>query len=171
MIPGRPTPLTGKSSPSSSDSLTTTNTIATTTATSATAATNTLPSAFSFPAYYSYPPFFSLQPTLSTRFAQLQKWSLLVQSYCRHHRLFRLALHAAVSSPLFYNATMRKGLGIGQAREVVDWMAGSDGERRAEWIGAVGERGSCWIWWRRPEEWAEVLAGWVSFGIGLPPLF
>lgn len=50
-------------------------------------------------------------------------------------------------------------------------MAGSDGERRAEWIGAVGERGSCWIWWRRPEEWAEVLAAWVSFGIGLPPLF
>ncbi len=36
---------------------------------------------------------------------------------------------------------------------------------RAEWIsGTRGEkkRDEAWIWWKRPEEWAEVLAGWVD---------
>lgn len=139
-------------------------------ATSTNASTTATSTTFSFPSYYSYPPFFSLQPTLSTRFAQLQKWSLLIQSYCRHHRIFRLTVHAAVSSPLFYNATMRKGLSMGNVREVLDWMAGPDGERRAEWIGGGTEKSSCWVWWRRPEEWAEVLAAWVRKVHPLRPL-
>lgn len=51
-------------------------------------------------------------------------------------------------------------------------MATPEGGNRAEWIstGAAkksksedgGEAGKCWIYWRRPEEWASALEEWVE---------
>lgn len=41
-------------------------------------------------------------------------------------------------------------------------MAGKEGGGRAEWIGEGESAGSVWVFWKRPEEWAEVLSGWVS---------
>lgn len=41
-------------------------------------------------------------------------------------------------------------------------------EGRAEWVGRTGGggleegRSTAWIWWRRPEEWARVIAEWVE---------
>lgn len=40
-------------------------------------------------------------------------------------------------------------------------MVGKEGGARAEWIEEEGS-GSAWVFWKRPEEWAEVLSGWVS---------
>ena len=118
---------------------------------------------FQFPKRYtSYPPFFTIQPTLSTRLAQFQQWSALIQSYCRHHRLYRLTVVDALNTPLFHNAKLRKRLTMQEARQILEWMASEEGGRRVEWIGREGERGSCWIYWRRPEEWAELIAAWVG---------
>lgn len=40
------------------------------------------------------------------------------------------------------------------------------GGQRAEWIatagGKVSEKNEAWIWWKKPDEWAEVIAGWVD---------
>lgn len=40
------------------------------------------------------------------------------------------------------------------------------GGQRAEWINSGGAKGGekseAWIWWRRPEEWAEVISAWVE---------
>lgn len=39
------------------------------------------------------------------------------------------------------------------------------GGRRAEWVDATasgGNKSVAWIWWKRPEEWAGVLAEWVE---------
>jgi ESCRT-II complex subunit len=54
------------------------------------------------------------------------------------------------------------------AREVLEWMRG---QGRIEWIGgkagadSVNEgRNVCWVWWRTPEEWAVLIAEWVSWG-------
>lgn len=122
---------------------------------------------FHFPPTYSFPPFFTPQPNSTTRLSQLQKWSALIQSWCRHHRIYRLSLIEAVDSPLFHNAALRKRVSLSEARAVIDWMArgedegGSGGGRRAEWIDAAG-KSAAWIWWRRPEEWAGVLMDWVS---------
>lgn len=35
------------------------------------------------------------------------------------------------------------------------------GGRRAEWIDG-GSKSVAWIWWRRPEEWAGIVADWVE---------
>lgn len=133
--------------------------------------TDTPPAPFSFPPTYNFPPFFTPQPNTTTRHAQLEKWSSLIQSWCRHHRQFRLSLVEAVESPLFHNAALRKRLDLREARAVLDWMAKSEadggGGQRAEWIeaaagGSQGPKTLAWIWWRRPEEWADVVADWVE---------
>ncbi|KAJ5280974.1 hypothetical protein N7478_006346 [Penicillium angulare] len=125
---------------------------------------------FQFPPTYNFPPFFTPQPNTNTREAQLQKWSSLIQAWCRHHKQYRLSLVEAVDSPLFHNASLRKRLDLREARNVIDWMTKSEeeggGGRRAEWIdgssGSQGPKAVAWIWWRRPEEWADVVVDWVE---------
>ncbi|KAF3393032.1 Vacuolar protein-sorting-associated protein 25 [Talaromyces pinophilus] len=124
----------------------------------------TTPSGYTFPEVYDWPAFFTLQPNTQTRQAQMRRWANLISDWCRFHRTFRLTLTEAVESPLFYNARMRKRIGLQEARMIVDWMAMSQedggGGRRAEWVPASaaggGEKTIAWIWWRRPEEWAKV---------------
>ncbi|KAJ5595373.1 uncharacterized protein N7459_001581 [Penicillium hispanicum] len=130
------------------------------------------PAPFAFPRTYNFPPFFSPQPNTDTRHSQLQKWSSLIQAWCRHHRMYRLSLVEAIESPLFHNAALRKRLDLREARAVLDWMAKSEeeggGGRRAEWIEASAAGANqapktvAWVWWRRPEEWADVIADWVE---------
>ncbi|KAI4123702.1 MAG: hypothetical protein LQ338_005143 [Usnochroma carphineum] len=129
---------------------------------------------FHFPPSHSFPPFYTLQPTLLTRSTQLSKWSRLILRYHAHHHLHSLHLPTALSSsPLFHNPAIHKRLSHASLVEIIDYMAKSEKDGgagdRAEWINSNGggRRGEkrkedAWIWWRRPEEWAEVLAGWVD---------
>lgn len=129
------------------------------------------PTPFQFPPTYNFPPFFTPQPNSNTRLSQLEKWSSLIQAWCRHHHQYRLSLTDAIDSPLFHNTTLRKRLDLAGARDVVEWMTKSEeeggGGRRAEWLDAsAGVNGApksiAYIWWRRPEEWADVIADWVE---------
>ena len=117
---------------------------------------------YKYPRSYFFPPFFTLQPNTTTRNAQFEKWSSFILSYCRHHRIWRLSIIDALDMPLFHNSELRKRLSLHDAREVVDWMTRQEGSERAEWIGKEGEKSVAWIYWRRPEEWAEVLGDWVG---------
>lgn len=66
---------------------------------------------------------------------------------------------------------------MSEARAIVDWMARAEedggGGKRAEWVeGLAGkEKTLAWIWWRRPEEWAALIAGWVSLPCGFEFVF
>ena len=121
---------------------------------------------FPFPPTYSFPPFFTPQPNSSTRHSQLQKWSSLIQAWCRHHRMYKLSLIDAVDTPLFHNTALHKRISLADARAILEWMALSEddaaggGGKRAEWIAGTGKT-VAWIWWKRPEEWAEVVLDWV----------
>lgn len=117
------------------------------------------PEPFTFPTTYSFPPFFTLQPNLTTRTAQLRKWSRLIQRYCRHHHLFRLSLTTALDSDLFKNVQLKKRLSADDAREVLQWMTTAEGGKRAEWS---KEKEAVWVFWKRPEEWGDAILGWVS---------
>lgn len=134
---------------------------------------DTEPSTFKYPRSYFFPPLFTLQPNTASRNAQFKKWSSLILSYCRHHRVWRLSIIDALDTPLFYNSELRKRLSLQDAREIVDWMTTREGSERAEWIGREGEKSIAWVYWRRPEEWAVVLADWVcallAFGVGGGP--
>ncbi|KAF2156130.1 ESCRT-II complex component [Myriangium duriaei CBS 260.36] len=125
---------------------------------------------FAFPPHHSFPPFFTLQPNITTQARQLALWSSLIQSYCAHNRIFRLSLVEALEGPLFHNARVSRRLDLRSARRVVDWMSGPDGDRRAEWCTSTAKKSrdteegknAAWIYWRRPEEWADLVYGWVD---------
>lgn len=141
---------------------------------------------FPFPREYHFPPFFTRQTNLTTHHAQLTKWSALVLAYCRHHRIFKLPLTTAAaassstssttdplqsqsqsqSSPatdeLFHNKTLNRRLSPADVREVIDFMCK---EGRAEYCSpGTGQAGGdvAWIFWRSPEEWAQLIEGWVD---------
>lgn len=119
-------------------------------------------SSFTFPLTYSFPPFFTRQPNAQTRSAQLSKWSSLIQSYCRHHRIYKLLLSEALQGPLFNNAELNRRLSAHDAKAVIDYMTSEEGDHRAEWIGPASERAAVWIWWRKPEELAALLEVWIN---------
>ncbi|KAF2229211.1 ESCRT-II complex, vps25 subunit, partial [Viridothelium virens] len=125
-------------------------------------ATSSSPSTFPFPPHHTFPPFFTLQPNSSTRRTQLQLWTALILAYCRHTRTFRLAPIDAQDWPLFHNATLRRRLALRDIREVLSFMASTEGGGRAEWVSDAGKKAECWVYWRRPEEWAGLLEGWVD---------
>jgi ESCRT-II complex subunit VPS25 len=120
------------------------------------------PPSFTFPPTYSFPPFFTSQPNAQTRSAQLSRWSSLVQSYCRHHHIFKLFLSDALDTPLFNNKALKRRLSPQDAKAVIDYMASAEGDNSAEWIGPSTEKASAWIWWRKPEEWASAMEAWVD---------
>lgn len=126
---------------------------------------------FQFPPHYSFPPFYTLQPNLTTLSRQLALWSSLVQSYCAHNRIFKLSLSTASSSPLFYNSSLNRRLDLLSIRKVLDYMSSPEGDSRAEWIttakksrdaSSADNKSSAWIYWRRLEEWADAIYGWVD---------
>jgi ESCRT-II complex subunit VPS25 len=120
---------------------------------------------FEFPSIYNFPPFFTLQPNAQHLASQMQSWSSMIQSYCRHHHFFSLSLVDATESPLFWNKSISRRLQARDARKVVDWMCTKEGGQRAEWIGKSKDQeegASFFVYWRRPEEWAEVVEAWVD---------
>lgn len=119
--------------------------------------TDTTP-AFAFPPIHAFPPFYTLQPNTTTLHAQLTSWSALILAYCRHHRLFKLALSDALNWDLFHSSALSRRLSLKDAREVIDFMR-TEEDGRAEW---VGKSDVCWVWWRKPEEWAEMVERWVD---------
>ncbi|KAI2610195.1 ESCRT-II complex, vps25 subunit [Hypoxylon fragiforme] len=136
--------------------------------TTASSSSPSSPPSFEFPREYHFPPFFTRQTNLTTLHSQLEKWSSLVLSYCRHHRLFRLSLSydGAPHEELFRNRKLGRHLRLADAREVLEFMRR---EGRAERVGGKdGEGGGggagdvYWVYWKTPEEWAALVEGWVE---------
>lgn len=122
---------------------------------------------FEFPRYYDFPPMYTLQPNANTRAAQLDKWSSLLQSYCAHHKLYRLSIPTAASSAIsssgdstsvFTNSKLSYTLKPDAAKAVVEHMRA---EGRAEWISPTAQDGA-YIYWRTPNEWASLIEAWLE---------
>lgn len=107
-----------------------------------------------------YPPFFTLQISASTKQAQLESWSRLIQRYCRYHKIFQISIVDYQDKDLFKNTKLNKTLYPDDIKQVIDFMVSQDGQQRAEWV--TNAKASAWIWWRRPEEWAMAIASWVE---------
>lgn len=118
-------------------------------------------SEFFFPKSYTYPPLWNIQPICATRERQFQRWSGIILAYCRHSRIWRLRPVEMLDTPLFHNKKLRKWLSLQDVRDIIDWMTREEGLRRAEWVGTSSDRSVAYIYWRRPEEWAEIMSNWV----------
>ncbi len=93
---------------------------------------------------------------------------MIIQSYCRHHRLFRLSLSDQLESELFFNRTLDRRLKLPDARRVLEYMR--DKEHVAEMVSLKegggktkgGEGDTYWVWWRRVDDWAGLIEAWVG---------
>lgn len=149
------------------------------------------PPPFNFPREYYFPPFFTRQTNLTTHHAQLTKWSALVLSYCRHHRIFKLSLSGSSNNnnnnggngpasssaggqttATTTTATNTPGADelfnnrkLGRRLSVADVKEVIEFMRRdgrAEYVGGGGGGDVVWIYWRTPEEWATLIEAWVE---------
>ncbi|KAF4595612.1 vacuolar protein-sorting-associated protein [Ophiocordyceps camponoti-floridani] len=124
---------------------------------------------FPFPREYHFPAFFTRQTNLTTHHAQLVKWSALILSYARHHRLFRLHVSSAAESDLFFNRRIDRRLAPADIRDVLDFMR-RDG--RADYLDPAAATAAAaaagpssdvvLVYWRALEEWADVVEAFVE---------
>ena len=125
----------------------------------ATATTTTADSSFTFPREYYFPAFFTRQTNLTTLHAQRNKWADLILAYARHNRIFRLSLSEAADSDLFVNRKLDRRLQFDDIRDVVSFMH-TDG--RVEYVGGGTSGDVVFLYWRKPEEWAELVENYVE---------
>ncbi|KAK9450361.1 ESCRT-II complex subunit-domain-containing protein [Limtongia smithiae] len=119
---------------------------------------------FPFPSIYSFPPFFTRQPNSQTWSSQLSLWSSLILAYCRYNRVWRIDLNTAIEWDLFHNKELNRALKLETCKEVLEHMV-KKGD--AEWVSgtdrsSAGKTTSAVIYWRRPEEWANIISDWID---------
>ncbi|KAK9479660.1 ESCRT-II complex subunit-domain-containing protein [Lipomyces japonicus] len=123
---------------------------------------STSSSGFAFPSIYSFPPFFTKQPNHQTWSSQLSLWSDLILAYCRYNRIWRVDLNTAIEWDLFNNRDINRSLKLDTSREILDNMV-KKGD--AEWASGSknnSHHSSAIIYWKRPEEWANLISDWID---------
>ena len=123
---------------------------------------------YAVPPHTAFPPFYTLQPYPLTRSAQLATWSALVLARGAQHRRVALTPRGAAAGPPVASRSLARALAPRDVAAVLDWMASAEGGFRAEWrdddaaARRAREAARCWVYWRRPEEWAAAVEAWVE---------
>ncbi|KAI8370601.1 ESCRT-II complex subunit-domain-containing protein [Radiomyces spectabilis] len=119
--------------------------------------------AFQFPSIHEFPPFFTRQPTEATWHSQASQWADLILSYCRYHRIYRIDLHQVTmpsASTLFENTRIKRRLSFETLQDIIDRMVD---QGTADWEGgSKGDKSQALIYWRKPEDWANLIWTWVN---------
>eukprot|EP01119_Soliformovum_irregulare_P018524 TRINITY_DN56_c0_g1_i1.p2 TRINITY_DN56_c0_g1~~TRINITY_DN56_c0_g1_i1.p2 ORF type:complete len:179 (+),score=31.46 TRINITY_DN56_c0_g1_i1:49-585(+) len=113
--------------------------------------------AFQFPSYYSMPPFFTIQPVLNTRKKQLQIWVEMILGFSQANKKFEYDITESSKSPLFCNAKINRKMSPEGIRMIFEEavLLGN-----GEWTDK--DKNRITIYWRRPEEWGELIYRWVN---------
>ncbi|KAL0941903.1 vacuolar protein-sorting-associated protein [Colletotrichum truncatum] len=145
---------------------------------------------FPFPREYSFPPFFTRQTNLTTHHAQLVKWSDLILAYCRHHRIYKLSLGAAIPTapaslpyPLPNNTDATAGTDATSTppstaaapeelfhnKTLNKRLSLADAREVLEFMKKDGRAEALpastdifWVYWRTPDEWAASIEAWID---------
>lgn len=112
---------------------------------------------FQFPWQFDFPPFFTIQPNLATREKQLEAWSRLIIDYCQHNKIYSIDLDEISKSDLFNNTKLNRRLDSSGIRIVFDYL---EQQKHVEWKDKAKRR--CNIYWRRPDEWGQLIYEWAS---------
>ncbi|KAL0954021.1 hypothetical protein HGRIS_005176 [Hohenbuehelia grisea] len=125
--------------------------------------THTTSSGYLLPSIHSAPPFFTQQPNSSTQAVVTEHWTRIILGYARHRRLFFLRIEDAEVAggdwdEVFRNERINRRLLPDHLQTILASMAGKS---QAVYEPPKQTR-AVLLYWRRPEEWAEVLHTWVS---------
>ncbi|KAF6761853.1 ESCRT-II complex vps25 subunit [Ephemerocybe angulata] len=124
--------------------------------------THTTSTGFLLPSIHSAPPFFTQQPNPATEAIVIEQWTKLILSYARHRNLFYLRVEDAETGgdwdEVLRNDRINRRLPPTHLSSI---LAGMVAKNVATYEPAKQTR-SVLLYWRLPEEWAEVLHQWAS---------
>ncbi|KIK82564.1 hypothetical protein PAXRUDRAFT_153645 [Paxillus rubicundulus Ve08.2h10] len=125
--------------------------------------TRTTPSDFLLPSIHSAPPFFTEQPAPSTRTLFIDNWSRLILAYARHRRLFTLRVEDAEVAGGDWDEILRNER-INR-RVLPSYLSSLIAALVANNVAVyepAKQTRSVLLFWRLPEEWADVLHSWAT---------
>ncbi|KAK2465713.1 hypothetical protein APHAL10511_002257 [Amanita phalloides] len=120
-------------------------------------------SGFLLPSIHSAPPFFTEQPNLATQAAATDHWIQLILSYASHRKLFFLKIEDAETGGNDWDEVLRndrinrKILPL----HLLHLMEAMIKKNVASYEPPKQTR-SVMLYWKAPEEWAEVLHNWAT---------
>ncbi|EPQ56308.1 ESCRT-II complex, vps25 subunit [Gloeophyllum trabeum ATCC 11539] len=125
--------------------------------------THTTRSGFLLPSIHSAPPFFTQQPNPNTQKIVTETWSRLILSYARHRNLFFIRVEDAETQgsewdEILRNDRIKRRLLPSHLSYILSEMVAKN---QAVYEPPKQTR-SVLLYWRLPEEWAEVLHQWVT---------
>ncbi|KAI0072294.1 ESCRT-II complex vps25 subunit [Panus rudis PR-1116 ss-1] len=121
------------------------------------------PSGYLLPSIHAAPPFFTKQPNPITQATQTEHWSRLILTYARHRRLFSLRVEDADVAggewdEIFRNERINRRLLSPHLEYILSQMV----IKNQAVYDPPKQTKSVLLFWRTPEEWAEVLHEWAS---------
>ncbi|KIJ20994.1 hypothetical protein PAXINDRAFT_174335 [Paxillus involutus ATCC 200175] len=125
--------------------------------------TRPTPSDFLLPSIHSAPPFFTEQPTPSTRTLFIDNWSRLILAYARHRRLYTLCVEDAEVAGGDWDEILRNER-INR-RVLPSYLSSLIAALVANNVAVyepAKQTRSVLLFWRLPEEWADVLHSWAT---------
>ncbi|KIM90286.1 hypothetical protein PILCRDRAFT_178993 [Piloderma croceum F 1598] len=124
--------------------------------------THTTASGFLLPSIHSAPPFFTQQPNASTQSIVGEQWIRLILAYARHRNLFTLRIEDAETTggdwdEILRNERIHRRLLPSHLSFLFSEMV----SKNIAVYEPPKQTRSVLLYWRLPEEWAEVLHGWA----------
>ncbi|KAG1812913.1 ESCRT-II complex vps25 subunit [Suillus subaureus] len=125
--------------------------------------THTTPSGFLLPSIHSAPPFFTEQPNQNTQAHLTEQWIRLILTYARHKRLFVLRVDDAEVpggdwDEILRNERINRRIPPSYLSSL---MASMIAKNLAVYEPSKQTR-AVLLYWRLPEEWADVLHSWAT---------
>ncbi|KAJ6557264.1 ESCRT-II complex vps25 subunit [Mycena vulgaris] len=121
---------------------------------------------FLLPSVHSAPPFFTQQPHPDTNSTVTEQWITLILTYARHRKLFVLRVEDAELADsewqeVLRNERINRKLLPSYLSAIIATMV----SKNLATYDPPGQTRTALLYWRLPDEWAEVLHGWaVSTG-------
>ncbi|KAF8159356.1 ESCRT-II complex subunit-domain-containing protein [Crassisporium funariophilum] len=124
--------------------------------------TYTTPTGFLLPSIHSAPPFFTEQPNPTTQSIATEQWIRLLLTYARHRKLFVLRIEDAETAgsdweEVLRNERINRKILPAHLSNIFTAMV----NKNVAAYEPPKQTRSILLFWRLPEEWAEVLYDWV----------
>ncbi|KDR80840.1 hypothetical protein GALMADRAFT_1357729, partial [Galerina marginata CBS 339.88] len=117
---------------------------------------------FLLPSVHSWPPFFTEQPNPTTQSTATEQWIRLILTYSRHRKLFILRVEDADTTgsdweEILRNERLNRIILQNHLSNIIASMV----DKNLAAYEPPRQTRSVLVYWRLPEEWAEVLYDWV----------
>ncbi|KAI0732155.1 ESCRT-II complex vps25 subunit [Fomitopsis betulina] len=127
------------------------------------ASTHTTPSGYLLPSIHSYPAFFTQQPNPTTQAEGTKNWTRLILSYARYRRLFYLRVEDAEVKGGEWDEVLRnERINRLLKPSYLSFIVADMVSKNLAVYEPPKQTRTVLLYWRLPEEWAEVLHEWAA---------